>query len=211
MTPRSPTPMSGHCDRYGVTVASLGAARGRRRALAPRRQPISASRCILPVTEPVRPRRGPHIGTWERVPASFARPASTHRRCGRPDHGAPPADQRAPEEHRDLRRPNPELCGLRRGVHPLRRGPGVLPAEGLRQRPEALHQLPSQPARQPRWRLRRPRHRWPARLRARRRPPQPRVLRGDLLVLRQPGAGPFKPRMDRPVYCSDCFRTVKPD
>ena len=22
---------------------------------------------------------------------------------------------------------------------------------------------------------------------------------------------PFKPRMDRPVYCSDCFRTVKPD
>ena len=22
---------------------------------------------------------------------------------------------------------------------------------------------------------------------------------------------PFKPRMDRPVYCSDCFRTVRPD
>lgn len=22
---------------------------------------------------------------------------------------------------------------------------------------------------------------------------------------------PFKPRMDRPVYCSDCFRTVKPE
>jgi CxxC-x17-CxxC domain-containing protein len=22
---------------------------------------------------------------------------------------------------------------------------------------------------------------------------------------------PFRPRMDRPVYCSDCFRTVKPD
>ncbi len=22
---------------------------------------------------------------------------------------------------------------------------------------------------------------------------------------------PFKPRMDRPVYCSDCFRAVKPD
>lgn len=22
---------------------------------------------------------------------------------------------------------------------------------------------------------------------------------------------PFKPRMDKPVYCSDCFRTVKPD
>jgi CxxC-x17-CxxC domain-containing protein len=21
---------------------------------------------------------------------------------------------------------------------------------------------------------------------------------------------PFKPRMDKPVYCSDCFRTVKP-
>jgi CxxC-x17-CxxC domain-containing protein len=21
---------------------------------------------------------------------------------------------------------------------------------------------------------------------------------------------PFRPRMDRPVYCSDCFRTVKP-
>ena len=22
---------------------------------------------------------------------------------------------------------------------------------------------------------------------------------------------PFRPRMDRPVYCSDCFREVKPD
>jgi CxxC-x17-CxxC domain-containing protein len=22
---------------------------------------------------------------------------------------------------------------------------------------------------------------------------------------------PFKPRMDRPVYCSDCFRTIRPD
>jgi CxxC-x17-CxxC domain-containing protein len=22
---------------------------------------------------------------------------------------------------------------------------------------------------------------------------------------------PFKPRMDKPVYCSDCFRQVKPD
>jgi CxxC-x17-CxxC domain-containing protein len=22
---------------------------------------------------------------------------------------------------------------------------------------------------------------------------------------------PFRPRMDRPVYCSDCFRTIRPD
>jgi CxxC-x17-CxxC domain-containing protein len=22
---------------------------------------------------------------------------------------------------------------------------------------------------------------------------------------------PFKPRMDKPVYCSDCFRAIKPD
>jgi CxxC-x17-CxxC domain-containing protein len=22
---------------------------------------------------------------------------------------------------------------------------------------------------------------------------------------------PFKPRLDKPVYCSDCFRTVRPD
>jgi CxxC-x17-CxxC domain-containing protein len=22
---------------------------------------------------------------------------------------------------------------------------------------------------------------------------------------------PFKPRMDKPVYCSDCFRSIKPD
>jgi CxxC-x17-CxxC domain-containing protein len=22
---------------------------------------------------------------------------------------------------------------------------------------------------------------------------------------------PFKPRMDKPVYCSDCFRTIRPD
>jgi CxxC-x17-CxxC domain-containing protein len=22
---------------------------------------------------------------------------------------------------------------------------------------------------------------------------------------------PFKPRMDKPVYCSDCFRQIRPD
>ena len=62
-------------------------------------------------------------------------------------------------------------------------------AEGVRLGPQALRQLPRQPARQPRRRLRRPRHRRTARLRAGRRPARPRVLRGDLLVVRQPGPG----------------------
>ena len=42
-------------------------------------------------------------------------------------------------------------------------------------------------------RLRRPGHRRAARLRARRRPRRPRVLRGDLLLVRQPGAGAVQP------------------
>ena len=72
----------------------------------------------------------------------------------------------------------------------LRRGrPGVLRPEGLLQRSEALHELPGQPPSCPGRRLRRPRHRRSAWLRARRRPPQPRVLRGGLLLLWQPGPG----------------------
>ena len=109
-----------------------------------------------------------------------------------PSAGAPSRPHALPEEHRDLRRSDPELRRLRRRIHPLGRRSGVLRPEGVRQRPEALHELPRQPASGPRRRLRRPRHRRPARLRARRRPPRPRVLRGRLLVVRQPGAGPVQ-------------------
>ena len=84
-------------------------------------------------------------------------------------------------------------------------------AEGLRQRPEALHELPRQPARRPRRRLRRPRHRRPARLRARRRPPAREYFAVLCSSCGNQAQVPFKPRMDRPVYCSDCFRTVRPD
>ena len=126
----------------------------------------------------------------------FARPRLTSpdhahpvRRCGRPRQARTSADQRVSEEHRDLRRSNPELRRLRSRVHPFGRRPGVLRPEGVRQRPKALHQLPSQPPGITRRRRRRPRYRRTARLRARRRPTPTRVLRCRLLVVRQPGAG----------------------
>ncbi len=66
MTPRSPTPMIvGHCDRYVVTVASPLASTDRLR------QPVFASRCILPDTEPVRPSRGPESESQETRPGSL--------------------------------------------------------------------------------------------------------------------------------------------
>ena len=145
-----------HCDRYGVNVTGrIRSVEGLfRRAVVSCR---SLHRCA--------PRQGLHIGTWVARPRLYgARP-----RISRPPKRPPAiartcADQRASEEHRDLRRSNPELCRLWSGVHPFGGRSGVLRPEGVRQRPEALHQLPGQPAGLPRWWVRRPRDRWAARL-----------------------------------------------
>ena len=198
-----------HCDRYGGTVAS------RRRLVATGRivprQPISASRCILPITEPVRPRQGPHIGTTERVPASFARPARPVRRCGRPDDGAPlqsSAPRRSNVTYVDLTL-NCVDCGV-----------------------EFIHSAADQEYYQQKGFVSDPKR--CTSCRASRRASRdggydvrdiggPRGYeRGDDRPNREYFAVicsscgnqaqvPFKPRMDRPVYCSDCFRTVKPD
>ena len=58
-------------------------------------------------------------------------------------------------------------------------------------------------------RLRRPRDRGPARLRAWRLPPPASTSRSSARECGNAAQVPFKPRMDKPVYCSDCFRTVQ--
>ena len=84
--------------------------------------------------------------------------------------------------------------------------------KGFAQRPEALHELPRQPTGEPRR---------PATTSAR---SAGRAATSAVTTVRMreyfavlcsscgnQAQVPFKPRMDRPVYCSDCFRTVKPD
>ena len=175
------------------------------------RQPISVSRCILPVTEPVRPIWDLTSAPWERVPASFARPALTHRRCGRPDHGAPLqtiAPRRSIVTYVD-RTLNCVDCGV-----------------------EFIHSAADQEYYQAKGFVSDPKR--CTSCRASRRASRdggydvrdiggPRGYeRGDDRADREYFAVicsscgnqaqvPFKPRMDRPVYCSDCFRTVKPD
>ena len=194
MTPRSPPRMlAGHCDRYVVTAhgsAGPGCRRGRR-------QPVSATRCILRRTRTGAPRRqGLHIGTWvTRARLSSPVLAFPVRRCGRPPQRTSLiARSSRPEENIIVTYVDRTLNCVDCGVEFIHSAADqeYYVAEGVRERPEALHQLPRQPTRRPRRWLRRPRHRWPARLRARRRPRQPRVLRGHLLVLRQPGAGPVQ-------------------
>ena len=165
MTPRSPPQLSSVIVTGTVSRPPVG--------LPPERsRPVPAIRCILPVTTPVRPETGtPHRHLGRAAPASLASTSHVPSADAAAPRATHLAEQRAPEEHRDLRRSNPDLCRLRGGVHPLGRRPGVLRAEGVRQRPEALHELPRQPASRSGRRLRRPRHRRAARLRARRRSP----------------------------------------
>ena len=206
MTPRSPTPIfHGHCDRYVVTVASRCAAVA---TPAPThfREPL-----YPPGTEPVRPSRGPE-----------------HRRRGiasrlvAPDPHFPSVDAVAPEAHlysasaprRSIvtyvdRTLNCVDCGV-----------------------EFIHSAADQEYYQQKGFVSDPKR--CTSCRASRRASRdggydvreiggPRGYeRGDDRPMREYFAVicsscgnqaqvPFKPRMDRPVYCSDCFRTVKPD
>ena len=177
MTPRPPPRMlAGHCDRYVVTSGQPSTCRGRIRAYRCRsaavhvhfRNPLYPA----PHYEPVRPaNRDSTSAPGSRGPGSLARPRFPDRRCGRPPQRTPPtnAPRRSNVTYVD-RTLNCVDCGVE-FIHSAADQEYYV-AEGVRQRPEALHELPRQPACRSRRRLRRPRHRWPARLRARRRPPE---------------------------------------
>jgi hypothetical protein len=183
MTPRSPPRSLGpHCDRYGVTAATRP-----RHALQDLVSPVG----VWSIPDiPVRPDRDStkrHLG--RAAPASSPDLARPDCSCGRPRAAIRTDLALSGEEIRDLRRPTAQLCRLRSGIHSFGRGPGVLCPAWVLERAQALHQLPSQPARRPGGGLRRVGHRRPARIRAEHRPAGTRVLRRRLLVLRQPGPG----------------------
>ena len=208
MTPRSPTPMlAGHCDRYVVTVASPS---GRARL---DRQPVFETRCILPVTtNRCAPQQGLHIGTWARGPGSLRQtshvPTADAAALRRRTH-AINAPRRSTVTYVD-RTLNCVDCGVE-FIHSAA-DQEYYAAEGVRQRPEALHELPRQPARQP------------ATAATTSATSAARAATSAATTARTASTSrsicsscgnqaqvPFKPRMDRPVYCSDCFRTVSPD
>jgi hypothetical protein len=176
--------LCGHCDRSDVTVASLPAALSRV-------TPSFSEGGILPPSNRCAPKQGLHIGTW----IARRRPFPTLLATSRPPMPMPAAwPDRQQEERKtgDLRRSDADLCRLRSGVHSFGGRPGVLRTEGVLVGPQALRELSSQPPRQPRRRLRRPRHWGAARLRARRRPRRSGVLRGHLLIVRKSSASPVQ-------------------
>ena len=130
MTPRSPTRMfAGHCDRYGVTVAS-SVVRTDCAVADPFRKPL-----YPPGTNRCAPKQGLHIGTWARGPASRADLAVPSADAAAL-RGAPPHTTRPGGALRDLRRSNPHLRRLRSGVHPLGRRSGVLRQKGFASDPK---------------------------------------------------------------------------
>ena len=116
---------------------------------------------------------------------------------------------RAGEDSVSLRRSDDHLCRLWRGVHPLRCRPGVLRTEGVRRRtPNDARVVAPAGARSRDGGLRHAGDRRPARLRARRRTTAREYFAVICSRCGNQAQVPFKPRMDRPVYCSDCFRSV---
>ena len=86
----------------------------------------------------------PHRHLDSAAPAVPDAPHRPVRRCGRPcAHRATRSEER---KFRDLRRSDADLCRLWGGVHPLGRRSGVLRRRRASRRPEALRQLPGQPA-----------------------------------------------------------------
>lgn len=203
MTPRSPSRiLAGHCDRSLVTTASpVG------------RLPCRICRPVVSCAalEPVRPAgRDFHIGTWVSAgPACLARPRIPVRRCGRLRCAHPTnASRRSIVTYVD-RTLNCVDCGVE-FIH-----------SAADQEYYAQKGFSSDPKRCTSCRA--------SRRAARdggydvREIGGPRGYeRGDDRPDREYFAVicsscgnqaqvPFKPRMDRPVYCSDCFRTVRPD
>ena len=127
----------------------------------------------------------------------------------------PASAERAPGRSccRDLRRPDHDLRGLRGGVHPLGRGPGVL----RRRRaspptPSGVHR--AGPTGDPPATGRRLRRRsgsaGRAATSAARTAARASTSRPICTSCGNQAQVPFKPRMDKPVYCSDCFRAGPP-
>ena len=206
MTPRSPTPIfGGHCDRYVVTVASPSAGV---ETPSPTRfgDPL-----YPPDTEPVRPSRGPE-----------------HRRRGiasrlvAPDPHVTSVDAVVPEAHLySVNAPRRSIVTyVDRTLNCVDCGV------------EFIHSAADQEYYQQKGFVSDPKR--CTSCRASRRASRdggydvrdiggPRGYeRGEDRPMREYFAVicsscgnqaqvPFKPRMDRPVYCSDCFRTVKPD
>ena len=96
MTPRSPTRMlARHCDRYVVTLASPVTD-----LECPIRKPVVSCAAL---TNRCAPQQGLHIGTWVAGARLFAPDLALSRLPMRSPSAGAPRDQRAPEEHRDLR------------------------------------------------------------------------------------------------------------
>src|SRR5919197_1816415 len=195
----SPRIFGGHCDTSRVTDVGTWAAVSSLSIAALSGDRAFALQGLVPgvgvwsraIHAPVRPEQGlreRHLGLAAPADSPPRRHPPRRAPTGRYRAQATAAT-RAREEHGDLRRSDVELRRLRGGVRSFRRRPGVLRAEGVRIGSEALCQLSRIPTSgQGRW-LRAASRRRTAGLRAQRRSPLPRVLRGGLHLLRQPGPG----------------------
>lgn len=213
MTPRSLTPLSRGIVTGTVSPrpagfdglnVSAGAAPGRL-------IPVSASRCILPAATPVRPGQGPHIGTW------VARPRPHWQTTHIPSVGAAVPMRSVPLQ----------IYASRRSIVTYVDRTLTCVDCGV----EFIHSAADQEYYVQKGFVSDPKR--CTSCRASRRASRdggydirdiggPRGYeRGDDRPQREYFAVicsscgnqaqvPFKPRMDRPVYCSDCFRTVKP-
>jgi CxxC-x17-CxxC domain-containing protein len=205
MTPRSPARIfARHCDRYVVTAASRRHARG---------MSVFRSRCILRRTnEPVRPAdRDSDIGTW----VAGARLLS-------PDLAFPTADAVALR-----RRAQPTIASRRSNVTYADRTLTCVDCgvdfihSAADQEYYSQKGFASDPKRCTSCRASRRAAReggYDVREIGGPRGYERSVERPDreyfAVVCSSCGNQaqvPFRPRMDRPVYCSDCFRTVRPD
>ena len=206
----------GHCDKSGGGRRGLtrGAPRPTWIAGAPGRErrpstTVGEPGGILNPRNRCAPREVQlHVTRVARHQASSASPPS--RRDGGPLGTAVGREPRDLEEqHLDLHRSHPHLRRLRPDVHAYRGRPGVLRPEELHVGSQALPELSGEPAPVARRRVGRSQHRRPTRLRARRRPVDREYFAVTCSRCGNNAQVPFKPRLDKPVYCSDCFRAVK--
>ena len=212
---RLATPSLGcHCDRLPVThgPSSVGVWPRAATARGVAQQGFLGKPVRLTVANTGAPRPGTPTAPRLRGPAdSPPRPPPRVSRAGQ--HHDPIRARAREELSRDLRRPNPDLRRLRGGVHPLRRRPGVLrgrrgspptPSDARRAGPTGGPPATAVATTS-----------GPSAARAATSAPTT-AARSEYFVAICTSCGnqaqvPFKPRMDKPVYCSDCFRQIKPD